>query len=284
MTFKFIKDILRVCLVVILLVGHINLPFTHAYTTSTRQTVTSNKTETSVLPRFFDNWVLPSLRSFIVQYSLTLATLKTHNDPFLGLNMYRGFQCTVLSLTAIAAISKHTEIISGTRPSHQSFKDIDPSAHKLNKSMLGYLVADLAVQALWANHRKDLYLHHIMAIIAWGYTVETRKLEQILNLNIAVELLSALKGLEHALYKGYIPNVTRGQARICLKYCSLYRLFVILLIRYPTWLIDWRMIINNSYQLSSRWLYIGALLNSGIVILESYWLFGTWKRYQRYRH
>ena len=243
-----------------------------------------------------DHIIFPLVTSFalelIFEASAAKATKWTMKDEQLGVSLYRTFRCLYLGLHGLSVYWNYST--TGTPPENHSNTTQLQIMQEKNQVMLGYLAADAATMLL-SNYgiffdklplRKELLVHHLMGLAAWGYSFSTNSLVELFNANLAVELLSALKIFEYVLAHpeiigSYKEMLTLTQRRGGIQLCMLYRLGIILIVRSPIWYLDWKSTDQYEEQLGTNYFIMYRLLNYGIIGLEGYW---AYKVLEKFRH
>jgi len=222
-----------------------------------------------------------SIVSFVPQLAAMAFTKWKVNNGQLGLDVYRGIRCFELGVRGLQRLQDY---LSQREPSDSERAVAKSQDLALNQDMFGYLLADTLIQTTFGGMRTDLLIHHVMGLTLWGSTLYYGILSDIIALNSAVEILSALKGIESTINSGIVgpKDTTRNQG--ILKTAYGFRLVVILGIRYPMWLlIDWPIPNERYEQLGNIGWTVYRSLNIGIVALETLWLYQTAKAFSRMR-
>jgi|GEM_PF-5555679 len=230
-------------------------------------------------PSIVSNFVIPTLYSIVPEVVATVFTKWAKDDGQFGLDMYRGYRCFELG---VAGLRRVYDYHYGQKRTNTAIAVAEEKDLSLNQAMFGYLLADTIVQAFMGNFRTDLLIHHLMGLTLWGATLTYGIFPDVIAMNAAVEILSALKGFE-TYFKRNGADISLSDQRF-LKSAYAFRLAVILLIRYPIWLVlDWNLPNEHYAELGPVGWGVLRSLNVGILGLETLWLYQTGKAFNRYR-
>jgi hypothetical protein len=216
---------------------------------------------------------ISSIVSFVPQIAAMAFTRWKVNNAQLGLDVYRGIRCFELGVRGLQRLYDYVTRHKQSDSEQAVSRSLDLS---LNQDMFGYLLADTLIQTTFAGMRTDLLVHHVMGLTLWGSTLFYGVLPDIVAVNSAVEILSALKGVESSINSKLLGDKTLLRNQRILKVAYAFRLAVILGIRYPMWLyIDWPVPDERYEQLGRTGWTVYRSLNVGILALETLWLYQT---------
>ena len=194
----------------------------------------------------------------MVLYHVTATCSRAYfhiTNPTVVHKIYRSIVCSIVSLWSFLCTIMHW---------HSSPFATSPGIQAINQTMIGFLAWDMCLMAFHRNTRVELWGHHVFCLSTYVLMVEYFEHSNLLLAMLSMgESLSVLSGVDAVVVQ--YSGVT-----------NIYRMGVIILVRFPLWLYLSYIAIHPESPPAVR-------VNCAIgvycmVVLDAYWF----KRCHRY--
>ena len=178
------------------------------------------------------------------------------DNNILTFNFYRSLMCFIIVLLSIIKISLNTSIILNPFNS-------DVINKYIIKLFLSYLFLDV-VLIFYHEFRLDLLIHHLLAILIYGYHYYYNQNYNLFIILLLGELISIVSGFD----KYYLSKKETNKS----VWCKYLRKLIIIFIRIPLYLYSLLSIFYYYPLLDYLQIYSGLVFIFCFFLLDNYWL------------
>jgi len=206
----------------------------------------------------FQSIIINVFLLLISYHSLKAYIKKYIRDEIISFQLYRSVICTFIALYSTIQI-----LINWDKFWNTPTKYVDKHTEWINILTLSYFISDIFTMICQKNKRIDLWIHHIFCLISLSlHSIYYSNPCIILNGVIMAEFMSAVSGLDAVAKYFKYGNI--------LWWTKLYRCFVIILIRFPIWIMLIKFVLTTDMYYAAQ---VNCIVGSiTMCSLDIYWL------------